>query len=651
MDKEYEELIAYLEEIMHKLQDQSDYLRGKDIAICVSDDSKKLDIGYGTNNACFIANSAAILFDLEYLRKSAAWGEDGVAATIAHELSHYVYKEKNQLRGGKEEEIFADNYGLILCHRAGYNVRVNVDKRKRELSSELNVDEHPQDKIRQLVMLRTCALFGFSEAPSTPFKVNIPHKADKNEINEYCNNLLKMRNQSIKAKKLSYIETDVELLKDDENQNKNQPALVAHLLSLRSFKSYEKNTLLTLKFSDCCMEDLSALYEKVEKSPEIFNNEVLLKKFRKAFIRQKIIFEEDDKTGERIAKLDKFFVGRMNTLITAREKINFAVEFMQPATRFQNKEDREKVYQLYAQGLSGKYGKDDGSWEYARKISDELQALKGKISNADVIGLVKKLKTTLMVTDKSLPVLQDFALKNSFEVQQIRTEVLISECLVNQEQALKTLKFLTDDSQEPFQFQGVYDKSGEIQDSYIDKKRIEEIREDWKDISPAKRAQLFSLLMESIDKPCEEKLALFVDEKRENDDAFKFVVDSYIQTYLPEQRPYIVATLVSYKDTDKPFSYEDYFKKILLNSGAHGQAVYNKLYQEGVPEEISDVYRNYSPVYADNGIIFSNLAELGDVCKKNSDLRLKKMGEVISSVMDGKYTTLRHMTRGKQRSF
>ena len=67
MDKEYEELIAYLEEIMHKLQDQSDYLRGKDIAICVSDDSKKLDIGYGTNNACFIANSAAILFDLEYL--------------------------------------------------------------------------------------------------------------------------------------------------------------------------------------------------------------------------------------------------------------------------------------------------------------------------------------------------------------------------------------------------------------------------------------------------------------------------------------------------------------------------------------------------------------------------------------------------------
>ena len=649
MNKEYEELIAYLEEIMHKLQDQSDYLRGKDIAICVSNNPKKLDIGYGTDNACFIAKSAAILFDLEYLRKCAAWGEDGVASTIAHELSHYVYKEKNQLRGGKEEEIFADNYGLILCHRAGYNVRVNVDRRKRELSSELNIDEHPQDKIRQLVMLRTCALFGFSEAPSTSFKVNIPHKVDKNEINEYCNNLLKMRNQSIKAKTVSYIETDLEWLKDNENQNKNQPALVAHLLSLHSFKHYEKNTLLTLNFSNCCMEDLSALYEKVEKSPEIFNNEVLLKKFRKAFIRQKMIFEEDGKTRERIAKLDKFFVGRMGALITAREKINFAVEFMQPVTCFQNKEDRKKVYCLYAEGLRSRYGKDDGSWEYAEKISAELQLLKGKISNTEVIGLVKELQKSLDIKGTSLPVLQDFALKNSFEVQQIRTEILISECLVNQAQALKTLKFLTDDSQKPFQFQGVYDKSGKILDSYIDKQRIEDIREDWKDISPEKRAQYFSLLMESIDKPCEEKLALFVDGKRENDDVFKFVVDSYIQAYLPEQRPYIVATLVSYKDTDKPFSYEDYFKKILLNSGVQGRAIYNKLYQEGVSEEILDAHRNYSPVYADNGIIFSNLAKLGDVCKKNSDLRLKRLGETISSVTDGKYATLRHISQGNPR--
>ena len=56
INKEYQPLIAYLTEIMQKLQNQSDVLRGKDIKICLRDDKEY------TDNACVTATAGVIGF-------------------------------------------------------------------------------------------------------------------------------------------------------------------------------------------------------------------------------------------------------------------------------------------------------------------------------------------------------------------------------------------------------------------------------------------------------------------------------------------------------------------------------------------------------------------------------------------------------------
>ena len=88
VNKEYAPLMEYLTEIMHNLQNQSDVLRGKDVQICLSDTEE-----YTDNNE-ISTDIGIIRMGKTYLQKLAAQGEDFVAHSIAHELSHMVFDHK-----------------------------------------------------------------------------------------------------------------------------------------------------------------------------------------------------------------------------------------------------------------------------------------------------------------------------------------------------------------------------------------------------------------------------------------------------------------------------------------------------------------------------------------------------------------------------
>lgn len=85
LNPEYQNLLNYLTDIMHKLQNQSDILRNKDIAFYLSNDKEH------ANNAFSDFSSNVIIFGLQYLKNWAWKGEDAVAQTIAHELSHLIF--------------------------------------------------------------------------------------------------------------------------------------------------------------------------------------------------------------------------------------------------------------------------------------------------------------------------------------------------------------------------------------------------------------------------------------------------------------------------------------------------------------------------------------------------------------------------------
>ena len=59
LNLEYQDLLNYLTDIMHKLQNQSDILRNKDIAFCLSNDKEH------ANNAFSDSSSNVIIFGLQ----------------------------------------------------------------------------------------------------------------------------------------------------------------------------------------------------------------------------------------------------------------------------------------------------------------------------------------------------------------------------------------------------------------------------------------------------------------------------------------------------------------------------------------------------------------------------------------------------------
>lgn len=620
-NEQYRELLTYLTAIMHRLQDQSDVLRSQDIAICLSNDKKH------ANNAFAYNKSKTIILGLQYLKKMAKQSEDAVAQTIAHELSHIIFKQKYHIHADKEEEIFADNYGLILCHRAGYNVTTKrwTDK----LSAEINDDQHPQAQIRNLIMQRTVARLKASDKPLTKFKKTIPNN-NKNFV-EYYEDVLKQREKDTICHQI-YTDLPTPQQDDEPTTDYTYPddSKIEFLLSLPNLKKDQKFSILHINFDNCSLENICKLYQKVDKSPVLSSDWAVLMQFRKAFIQNSKNFDEDIPFGTIIQKLDDFFIAKIESINNDKDRQEFTKKFLDLHNRFSSPQHRRKIMELYAKNLVLRYGFDDGSEKYGRHLKLELKQIARKIHNADVIPLMQEVRRQIKITPQNLYVIQDFVTKNSFELQQVRAETLITGCLLNPQQALETVKYLTNSELPAFHFCGIYPPSSKKEYSYINATTLSDIRNDWTTVSPSKRTDIFTLLMENISPDdCNKKLALFVDKTTKDDEIYKSVMETYINTYPPQQQPYVVATLVSRKDINRPFSYEDYFKTMLQNSGINGCRVHDKLYGTDLSENIGDIHRNYIPLYDDDNIEFANLQKLGLKLQTNSDDKLKKIGQQI----------------------
>ncbi len=648
---EFQELIDYLTEIMHKLQDQSDILRGENFAICLTNDKKY------TDNAFINYESNTIMFGLKYLERVSRHSEDAVAQIIAHELSHSIFKRTKSVSAAhKEEEIFADNYGLILCNRAGYN----YDDREWNIYSDtdiINKDEHPHKKIRRIINRRTISRLKQTSKGLTPFRLNIP---SANNFKEYYTEFMlsNIKNSPIQACILSSdigIYENIKHKKEYKNgkhtkEYKQNTKKLKALLKNEKLDISAKNAILNLDSNLCDLNLFQDLYQKIKDVPELHNNEEIQLFCHSILIKNNImryIPKDDPNLFPEIFKLEKILINKFDKMQNIEQKYEFAKQYLAVNHRFQSPENRQKIFSAFALGLQNCYGKDNSSDSYAQQIEEEVKNYDSAIHNADVIPLIKAIAKSLEVGDKCMSVLQNFAKRNSYEIEQIRAEILISECLLNPKQALETLKFLTDNSMPSFQTVGIYDQeSGKEEPSYIDEEELENIRHDWSNISPTKRADIFALLMENVSPDnVFNKLDLFVEKKDKKDPLYKSVLNSYIQTYTEEQRPYVVATLVSQKDPNRPYSYEDYFKTVLLNSGTMGRKVHNQIYGSELPEEFSDIHRPYLPIYSDGDIIFANLHKLGINLKKLGDKDLKKLGNQITNV------TTKHLALIKNKQY
>lgn len=617
-NQKYKKLEAYLSEILHRLQNQSDLLRFKDIAICITSEKTK------NNNAEYNFPSDTIILGLAYLKKYAKKGEDAVAAIISHELSHNIFREKYSISGGKEEEIFADNYGLILCKKAGYNT--NISLWEKSLSANINDDVHPQHKIRQLIMQRTSRNLGENEVPIKLFKEIIPDEP----LDEYYHDLLNQRKKHKTAvSPVVHLATDIMANNEIEVSSHNH---VKYLLSLNNLSKEHKFSIQRLNLENCTNEDTIALFNKLRQSPALFNDESLLKKFRDGFIKQKILMDDNSLSSDILQQLDSHFIYRLEKMTSFDEQLNATEQFMNIEHRCSQEKDRQKINIIYANALKNIYRTDNGSADYVKNLEQKLNKLSGKIHNADVLPLAKTLKDILNISSEHIYVLQNFVKQNSFELQQIRTETLITECLLNSNQALQTVNYLISNDIPAFHFKGIYDKSlSKNQYSYIDTEMLKSIHDDWATIAPNKRADLFILLMENI--PTEnasKKLSMFIDKTAEKNDIFKPIVDMYLNTYPAKQQNSVVATIVSHKKLDKHLDYEECFKIILQNSGIVGHNVYDMLYQTKSSETIQSLHRNYEPLYSEGEIIYANLFKLGKILSQSSNKNQQELGKYIN---------------------
>lgn len=625
---EFQELIDYLTEIMHKLQDQSDILRGENFAICLTNDKIQ------THGAGINYESNTILFGIEYLKKLSVFSEDAVAQTIAHELSHSIFKRtKSVYTAHKEEEIFADNYGLILCNRAGYN----YDDREWNIYSDadiINKDEHPHKKIRRIINRRTISRLKQTSKGLTPFRLNIP---SANNFKEYYTEFMlsNIKNNPIQPRILSSDIGIYENIKHTKVYKQNTQKLKA-LLKKEKLDISAKDAILELDSNLCDLNLFQDLYQKIKDVPELHNNEEIQLFCHSILIKNNImryIPKDDPNLFPEIFKLEKILINKFDKMQNIEQKYEFAKQYLSVNHRFQSPENRQKIFSAFALGLQNCYGKDNSSDSYAQQIEEEVKNYDSAIHNADVIPLIKAIAKSLEVGDKCMSVLQNFAKRNSYEIEQIRAEILISECLLNPKQALQTVKFLTNNHCEAKQASGIYNKSRNEEDSYLKKEDLEAIRSDWQNISPDKRADIFALLMEKVPARSPfKKLEHFIDKPGRKNDFYKDVISEYIKTYSDEQKPYIVATLASLKDPNRPYSYEDFFQTILQNSGIMGIEAHNQIYNTKPQKVISDIHRPYIPIYSDGDIIFANLHKLGLVLKEKDSKDFKNLGEQIINV-------------------
>ena len=624
INKEYEPLLSYLTEIMHRLKNQSSVLKPMDIRLVLSDMPDRTDNAY-----CF-REEKIILMGLQYLKMQAQYGEDMVAATIAHELSHIVYRNKYQFYGlSKEEEVFADMYGIILRHRAGYNTRINPWRKR--IKYKINENVHPQGKIRRLIMNRLSSSLETRNVKITPFRVNFPESEFITNLDEYPQNVNDMGHDTSQK-----IYTDIQIRRDTEYTEKERKLTEKRLKSILGLKSLNikhRNFIKSLNCKTLSGAQFFELYEKVMKSDDLKDDMFLMLKFRDALAY--INFREDgDLFPDLWQALDNRAINMTKIALESMTEdwtLDYLKIFMDVRFRLHDKNNRQKIYKFFAQSFAAQYGKDTGTDEYGALLAKELKTLSGRMCAADVYAFTKTLYQELNIQDKNMPVLQSFMERNRFEMMSVRLETLITECLINSKQALMTLEYLTGIHQKSFQFKGVYRKKTGIKEySYITAPILKEIRNDLENIHPSKRADLFGLLMENIGTRGNlKKLDLFVDKRDEQSDVYKKLMQTYIKTYAPDQQHDVVATLVSLKEINKPFGYEDYFKALLMHSGIDGRRVHDALYQTKSAACVSDMFHRSSPLYKENNIIFANLRELGEQIKNKKDKQLCKIGTQI----------------------
>lgn len=536
LNKDYAPLTEYLTGIMHKLQQQSDLLRGKDVALCLTEDNNI------TERAACYTDTQTIFLNPNFLRETKNLSEDAVATEIAHELSHLAYREKFDIAGkSKEEEIFADNYGLVLLNRAGYNVRLNIYNEK--LSVKENRDVHPADKIREIIRHRTIAALNAPTRENKSFACQIPNTPLIETAHDFFHN----RQMFFNTAETNKIHTD--LVKQKSSESLNYTALLSNLQ-------------------------------------------------------------------------------QMKNQTEAETYCNLISEYLGAEHRSANAAERRQLHLLYAKSLQNLIGKDDGSIEYGQRLSDELAKLRGQIHNADALPLAQILQRQLNIGN-NMSALQTFVKDNSFEMNQVRSELLITECLVHPQQALQTAQYLSGiNGDVPQQYLPNADGK---HTSLISADELQNLRDDWANVTPSKRADIFAILMENVapkDNPAQ-KLAQFIGKTAENDAVYKPLVEMYLATYTPEQQPYAVSTLVSRKELNRPYGYEDYFKAILLNSGIKGLRAYNAVYNIHRPEQINKLSTNSSALVSEDGIIFNKLAELGRAAQQSDNPELQKIGRQL----------------------
>ncbi|MBQ9035108.1 MAG: hypothetical protein IJ099_03990 [Alphaproteobacteria bacterium] len=600
----------YCQTILIRLQQESDILRNMPITLDVTNEVENGSTDVKTKN---------IKVNPQYISKPKV-----AVSTIAHELAHIVYHELYGFKRNKEDEIFADVYGMILCKRAGFDITDMKDEWKCKLKRMENTNEHPQNQIRYLILKRV-------EAYLDDF------------------NTIKINNQSARRSDYEEAPFDITFRRDrsrkafgiEDDDKRTTKANAQELLRANISTDELKQKIMTSDLLTLCQNDLHDLSEKICKRA-LFQDYDVIEKMHNA-LTQSSFESTDNKYKEDIISLENQMIQELMAMQSQqipqvfRKKVEV---LLWHKNRFTSPLDRKQLQNWYVKSLLKQYGKDDGSEQYTADLSENLSRLHNKLHNADVLPLLRNIRDMLKLKEHNLPLLQSFAQQNNQETKQIRMEILATECLLSIDQAVKTVRYLSSNKLEPFRYEGFhgeywyndYTRKSEplMTVSFIDEETLKEIHDDLANITPKKRAEIFSLLLESVgQKDGVGKLELFVDKKSKQDNLYKMLVDEYIKTYTQEQQGYVVASLISKKKLNKDYTYKDYFKTILENSGIDGIRVYNALYEDKKKEEIISLATNRTALHSQDMLIFANLRMLGQKMAQHSDLNLQKIGKKI----------------------
>ena len=601
--------------IMKKLQQQSDVLRHMPIKLKVTD---------SVDNGSVDIKKRLIELNPDYVSDPKK-----AVPTIAHELAHLAYFQLYGFKRNKEDETYADVYGMILCKRAGYDISDFRNDWNSELARMENTDEHPQNKIRYLIIKRAIAYLDDLESPKidnqftqqirpdyteAPFDITLRREMLRKKLgiektdkrSEQCNSDITRSNlptgefkQKLLSADLLYIESDnlVELAK----------RILAERVLSQNYKVLFKihNALSQSAFEECTNADWY-----MEKYTPLLEEKMM---------RRLNIMKKQEKPQ------------------TFRENIE---ELLWHKNRFLSPEYRRQLQNWYADSLLEQYGPDNGTDRYAADLSKNLDKLNNRLHNADILPLLSNIKDKLQLKERNIPILQSFAQHNNQETKQVRLEVLVTECLLKEEQAIKTVQYLISDKLEPFCYEcsdGRYwyndftRRNEPLKTvSLIKEDTLKEIHDDLTCISPQKRAETFCLLLENVCKGNNiGKLEMFVDNETGQNDPYKTLVNEYINTYNPQQQAYVVASLLSKKKLNRDYSYEDYFKTILENSGIDGIRTYNMLYNDKKAEEIVSLATNRTALHSQDMFVFANLRTLGQKMTQQPDSKLQEVGKKI----------------------